>query len=82
MVQQTLLFPMLILAGMLLPLDGAPGWLRAAAHVNPLTYVVDAERLLFAGDVWNGTVLGGAVAAAVTAAVGVWVGIRAMRRAT
>jgi ABC-2 type transport system permease protein len=81
-VQQTLLFPMLILAGMLLPLDGAPGWLRAAAHINPLTYVVDAERLLFAGDVWNDTVLGGAVAAAVTAAVGVCVGIRAMRRAT
>jgi ABC-2 type transport system permease protein len=80
-VQQTLLFPMLILAGMLLPLDGAPGWLRAAAHVNPLSYVVDAERLLFAGDVWNATVLGGALAAAVTATVGIWVGIRAMRRA-
>jgi ABC-2 type transport system permease protein len=81
-VQQTLLFPMLILAGMLLPLDNGPGWLRAAAHVNPLTYVVDAERLLFAGDVWNSTVFGGVVAAAVTAAVGIWVGTRAMRRAS
>jgi ABC-2 type transport system permease protein len=80
-VQQTLLFPMLILAGMLLPLDNAPGWLRAAAHVNPLTYVVDAERLLFAGDVWNSTVLGGVIAAGVTAAGGIWVGVRAMRRA-
>ncbi len=27
-VQQTLLFPLLLLAGMLLPIDGGPGWLR------------------------------------------------------
>ena len=81
-VQQTLLFPMLILAGMLLPLDNGPGWLRTAAHVNPLTYVVDAERALFAGELWNRTVLEGTVAAAVTAAVGLWVGVRAMRKAT
>jgi ABC-2 type transport system permease protein len=80
-VQQTLLFPMLILAGMLLPLDDGPGWLRAAAHVNPLTYVVDAQRVLFTGDLWNRTVLEGAVAAGVTAAVGLWIGVRAMRRA-
>jgi ABC-2 type transport system permease protein len=81
-VQQTLLFPMLILAGMLLPLDNGPGWLRTAAHVNPLTYVVDAERALFAGDLWNRTVAEGLVAAAVTAAVGLWIGVRAMHRAT
>ncbi|GAA1042204.1 ABC transporter permease [Virgisporangium ochraceum] len=80
-VQQTLLFPMLILAGMLLPLDNGPGWLRTAAHVNPLTYVVDAERALFAGDLWNRTVAEGVVAAALTAAVGLWVGVRAMHRA-
>jgi ABC-2 type transport system permease protein len=81
-VQQTLLFPMLILAGMLLPLEDGPPWLRAAAHVNPLTYVVDAQRVLFAGDLWNRTVLEGAVAAGATAALGLWTGIRAMRRAS
>ena len=81
-VQQTLLFPMLILAGMLLPLENGPGWLRTAAHVNPLTYVVDAQRVLFTGDLWNRTVLEGAVAATVTATVGLWIGVRAMRRAT
>ena len=48
-VQQTLIFPVLLLAGVLLPLDGAPGWLRAASHLNPLNYVVEAERALFAG---------------------------------
>ena len=35
-VQQTLIFPLLILSGMLLPLDDAPGWMQAVATVNPL----------------------------------------------
>ena len=82
LVQQTLLFPMLILAGMLLPLDAGPAWLRAAALANPLSYVVAAERVLFAGDVANATVLAGAVAAAITAIVGMVIGISSMRRAS
>lgn len=77
-VQQTLLFPLLILSGMMLPLDTGPEWMRIAARFNPLTYVVDAERVLFAGSV-DGTVVGGAVAAALTCAVGLTVGIRAIR---
>jgi ABC-2 type transport system permease protein len=81
LVQQTLLFPMLILAGMLLPLDSGPAWLRAAALINPLSYVVDAQRVLFAGDIVNPVVLSGVVAAAITAAIGLWVGITSMRRA-
>ena len=49
-VQQTLLFPLMILSGMLLPLETGPGWMRVAAAFNPLAYVVDAERALFAGE--------------------------------
>jgi ABC-2 type transport system permease protein len=81
LVQQTLLFPMLILAGMLLPLDSGPAWLRAAALINPLSYVVDAQRVLFAGEIVNPVVLGGVVAAAITATIGLTVGIRSMRSA-
>jgi len=66
----------------LLPLDSGPGWMRAAASVNPLHYLVDAERALFAGDVVSGALLGGLVAAVATALVGVWVGTRAMARAS
>ena len=62
-VQQTLLFPLLLLAGMLLPIDGGPGWLQTLAKFNPLTYVVDAERALFNGDIWASTTVTGAVAA-------------------
>lgn len=79
-VQQTVLFPVMILSGMLLPLEGGPGWMRALARANPLTYVVDAERALFAGDLLAAPVLGGFVAAGVTAALGLTLGIRSMRR--
>jgi len=78
-VQQTLIFPLLLLAGVLLPLDGAPGWLRAASHVNPLTYVVETERALFAGTFPVDTVLYGALASGLVAAFGLAVGLRAMR---
>ena len=81
-VQQTLLFPLLLLAGVLLPLDSGPGWMRAAASVNPLHYLVDAERALFSGDVATTTVAAGLGAAVATAVLGVWVGTRAMARAS
>jgi ABC-2 type transport system permease protein len=80
-VQQTLLFPLLLLAGVLLPLESGPGWMRAASAVNPLRYLVDAERSLFAGQVLDPGVAAGAVAAVVTAVAGVRVGTRAMRAA-
>jgi ABC-2 type transport system permease protein len=80
-VQQTLIFPLLLLAGMLLPIEGGPGWLRTLSRFNPLTYVVDAERALFNGDMMSATAAGGMIAAAVVAALGLFVGTRAMRRA-
>jgi ABC-2 type transport system permease protein len=77
-VQQGLLFPLLMLSGMLLPLENGPGWMQAMARFNPLTHLVDAERALFNGsfgtDVWQGV-----LATAVTVVVGLTVGIRAMR---
>jgi ABC-2 type transport system permease protein len=79
-VQQTFLFPLMILSGMLLPLETGPGWMRAASKFNPLSYVVDAERTLFSGDVVSSAVLWGWVAAIVTAVLGLTVGIRAMLR--
>lgn len=79
-VQQSLIFPLLLLAGMMLPLETGPGWMRAASKVNPLTYVVDAERALFTGTLWDATVLWGLLAAVGTCAVGLWVGIRTVRR--
>ncbi|HTW07924.1 MAG TPA: ABC transporter permease [Acidimicrobiales bacterium] len=51
--------PLLLLAGVLLPISYGPAWLRGLAHVDPLYYVVDAARALGAGtlsgeNVWLG----------------------------
>ena len=78
-VQQTLIFPLMILSGMLLPLESGPEWMQVASKFNPLTYLVNAERALFAGDVGSAAAAWGWVAALVTVAVGLAVGIRSMR---
>jgi ABC-2 type transport system permease protein len=79
-VQQTLLFPLLLLSGMLLPIDGGPGWMQALSKVNPLTHVVNAERALFSGSLAEASVLYGALAALTVFVVGLAVGIRAVHR--
>ena len=79
-VQQTLLFPLLILSGTMLPLDSGPAWMRILYHLNPLTYVVEAERALFAGDLLHPSVPAGTLATAAVVSVGLFVGTRAMRR--
>jgi ABC-2 type transport system permease protein len=78
-VTQTLLFPMLLLSGVLLPIDSGPGWMRAIGAVNPVAHVVEAQRALFAGHLTAPPVLYGTVAAALIAAIGLFLGNRAMR---
>ncbi|MBX9391544.1 ABC transporter permease [Streptomonospora nanhaiensis] len=80
MVTQMLLFPLLLLSGVLLPLDFGPAWLRAAAAANPVAYIADAERALFAGDFTDPSVAYGALAAVAIAVVGLVLGTRAMRK--
>ncbi|HZJ08028.1 MAG TPA: ABC transporter permease [Nocardioidaceae bacterium] len=80
-VQQTFLFPVLLLAGMLLPVDAGPGWLQTMSKLNPLTYIIDAERALFAGSFDAGLLLSGWAAAAGVCALGLWVGARSMQAA-
>ena len=81
-VQQSLLFPLLILSGMLLPLEAGPRWIQILGRFNPLTWVVDAERALFAGS-WTDPAIGWAVLAAVlTCVAGLAVGVRQVQRST
>lgn len=79
-VSQSVLFPLLLLSGVLLPLETAPGWLRTAGQFNPVTYIVDAQRALFAGDLANPSVLYGTAAACAIAAIGLYLGNRALRK--
>src|SRR5690606_16785142 len=80
-VQQTLVFPLTVLSGVFLPLESGPGWMRAAAEVNPITHIVEAERLLFAGEYGDVTILVGFASALGFALVGLWVGTAVIRRA-
>ena len=81
-VQQTVLFPLLILSGMLLPLETGPQWMKVASAFDPLRWVVEAERALFAGDLTSSAVAAGWVAAVLTAVVGLAVGVRTLLRST
>ncbi|MCL2773319.1 MAG: ABC transporter permease [Oscillospiraceae bacterium] len=48
--------PITLLAGVLLPIDIGPAWLKILAHINPLYYVVDASRVLAAGTILDSKV--------------------------
>lgn len=48
--------PILLLSGMLLPMELAPKWLQVIAHINPVYYVVEAARVLTAGHIDNAKV--------------------------
>jgi len=42
--------PTLFLSGAFYPIDTMPTWMKYLAYINPLTYGVDASRLLLAGS--------------------------------
>jgi ABC-2 type transport system permease protein len=48
--------PILLLSGVLLPLSLAPEWENILAHFNPLYYVVEANRVLVSGKIFDGAV--------------------------
>jgi len=48
---QGISLPLMLLAGFLLPMNLAPGWLLVAAHFNPVYYAVEAARALMNGQV-------------------------------
>jgi len=47
--------PLFFLSGALFPVSGAgtPEWLRIASTFNPLTYGVDALRMIILGSAWT-----------------------------
>ena len=81
-VQQSLLFPLLILSGMLLPLEAGPQWIQVLSRFNPLAWIVDAERALFAGTFDDPAIGWPIVAAVLTCVIGLWVGVRQVERST
>lgn len=64
----TVLLPLMLLSGTLLPMTLAPGWLNWISRATPFRYVVDAMRDVLAGGIATSVVLEGI---AVTVALGV-----------
>lgn len=80
-VTQVLMYPLLLLSGIVLPIEYGPRWLDVVTRLNPVTYLVDAERALFAADFTHLSVLYGVLAAGAFATLGLLLGTRAMRHA-
>jgi len=72
--------PVLLLSGILLPMTLAPGWLQRLAQANPFSWVVDGARAAFRGDLGDGSLATGLVAAAVLAIVGLAIATRTFQR--
>ena len=77
----TATLPLLLLSGVLLPLTLAPGWLRAIAAANPLSYAVDAARAVFNDHLGDVSVEKGVLLTAVLAVFAVAIAVRAFGRA-
>jgi ABC-2 type transport system permease protein len=82
MVSQSVALPLMLLGGVLLPMEMAPDWLYAASRFNPLTYVVEAERALFLGNFASMEVVYGTLVVLAVLVVGLAVGVATIRRAS
>lgn len=82
MVSQSVALPLMLLGGVLLPLEAGPGWLYIASRLNPLTYLIEAERALFMGELFSLSVLYGTLVVAATLVIGLGIGAAAIRKAS
>jgi ABC-2 type transport system permease protein len=73
--------PLLLLSGIILPLNLAPPQIRVLADVNPLAYAVDAARDLFIGNFGDVKVLQAFVFLAIMALLVLWWAASHFRRA-
>ena len=77
---QSVSLPLLLLSGGFLPMSLAPTWLHDVSKVNPLTYVVEGTRALFAGDFGDTDVWIGIAVAIALGALLAWWGTRTFQR--
>jgi ABC-2 type transport system permease protein len=78
----TLALPILLLSGILLPMNIAPRWLQIASDFNPFKHIVEALRAVFRGDFANPIVWIGALLAVVLVGLGAWIGARTLTAQT
>lgn len=68
--------PLILLSGIMLPMTLGPGWLQGVARISPFRYIIDAMREAYAGQYWNTIMVEGIAVAIGLAAVLLWLGSR------
>jgi ABC-2 type transport system permease protein len=72
--------PLMLLSGIMLPLALGPGWLQGIARISPFKYIIAAMRQFYQGQYWNTLVIEGVCVAIGTAVVCMWLGSRVFVR--
>ena len=68
--------PLVLLSGVMLPMTLGPGWLQGVARISPFRYIIDAMREAYAGRYWDAITVEGLCVAVGTAAVLLWLASR------
>ena len=72
----SVIVPLVLLSGIMLPLTLGPGWLQGIARISPFRYIIDAMREWYAGRYFDTIVVEGLAVALGLAAVFMWLGSR------
>ncbi|HMD95163.1 MAG TPA: ABC transporter permease [Trebonia sp.] len=76
----SVVLPLVLLSGIMLPLTLGPGWLQGLARISPFRYIIDAMRSAFRGQYATTVMLEGVLVAVGLAAVCLWLGSRVFLR--
>ena len=76
----SVILPLTLLSGIMLPMTLGPGWLQGIARISPFRYIIDAMRGAFTGQYGNTIMLEGVAVAVGLAIVCMWLGSRAFLR--
>jgi ABC-2 type transport system permease protein len=76
----SVVLPLVLLSGIMLPMTLGPGWLQGIARISPFRYIIDAMRGAFQGHYANTVMLEGVLVAIGLALVCLWLGSRVFVR--
>jgi len=76
----TVVVPLMLLSGIMLPMTLGPGWLQGIARVSPFRYIINAMREAFEGHYTGTIMLEGVAVGAVMAVAFLWLGSRTFLR--
>jgi ABC-2 type transport system permease protein len=76
----SVVLPLVLLSGIMLPLTLGPGWLQGIGRNSPFRYIIDAMRGAFYGQYATTIMLEGVLVAVGLAAVCLWLGSRVFVR--